>query len=95
MHRLSEYARSILQRMEPNRRYGPNELLAFLPGIGVERLREIMHELWIDRQVERDGASGWRRFRSESPHRPEPARPSEPARPEDLFDHATFADFFK
>jgi hypothetical protein len=55
-----------------------------------------MHELWISRQVERIEYSGWRRHRSVPPHRPRPAsREMKAVKPEDLFDHATFADFFK
>ena len=96
MHPLSEYAGFILDRMEPDRRYEPQQLRAFLPDASVERLREIMHELWINRQVERVGYSGWRRHRSAPPHRPHPvAREIQAVTPEELFDHATFADFFK
>jgi hypothetical protein len=96
MQPLSEHARAIVERMEPDRRYGPQDLQTFVPGVNGERLREIMHELWIDRQVERVGYSAWRRVRSEPPHRPGPASAESPAvTPEDLFDHAAFADFFK
>jgi hypothetical protein len=96
MHPLSEYARFILDRMEPDRRYEPQHLRAFVPDASVERLREIMHELWINRQVERVGYSGWRRHRSAPPHRLHPAsREIQAVKPEDLFDHDPFADFFK
>ena len=96
MHPLTERARVILDRMEPDRRYEPQDLRAFVPDTSNERLREIMHELWINRQVERVGYSGWRRHRSAPPHRPHPAaREIQAVKPEDLFDHATFADFFK
>jgi hypothetical protein len=55
-----------------------------------------MHELWVSRQVERIGYSGWRRHRSAPPHRPRPvSRDMKLVKPEDLFDHATFAGFFK
>jgi hypothetical protein len=55
-----------------------------------------MHELWINRQVERVGHSGWRRHRSAPPDRPHPAsRETQVVKPEDLFDYATFGDFFK
>jgi hypothetical protein len=55
-----------------------------------------MHELWINRQVERVGYAGWRRHRSASPHRPHPvSREVQTVKPEDLFDYDTFADFFK
>jgi hypothetical protein len=67
-----------------------------VPDASVERLREIMHELWIHRQVERVGYSGWQR------HRSRPADTRDPVsgdvkivKPEDLFDYATFGDFFK
>lgn len=96
MHPLSEYASFILARMEPDLRYGPQDLRALLPDTNMERLREIMHELWINRQVERVGHSGWRRHPSAPPHSSTPAsREVQVVRPEDLFDHATFADFFK
>jgi hypothetical protein len=55
-----------------------------------------MHELWINRQVERVGYSGWRRHRSAPPDHPDPvSRQIQAVKPEDLFDYATFADFFK
>jgi hypothetical protein len=96
MHPLSEYASLILDRMEPDRRYEPQDLRAFVPDTSLERLREIMHELWLNRQVERVGYSGWRRHRSAPLHRAHPAsREIQAVRPEDLFDHATFSDFFK
>jgi len=82
--------------MEPDHRYDPQDLQGFVPGIGVERLREVMHELWLDRHVERAGHSGWRRVPSAaSPRRETAARESQPVKPEELFDHTTFADFFK
>jgi hypothetical protein len=97
MHPLSKQARFILDRMEPDRPYEPGDLGAFSREINSERLREIMQELWINRQVERVGYSGWRRHRSPSPHLnlDRPSGKVEAVKPEDLFDHATFADFFK
>lgn len=96
MHPLSEHARFILDRMDPDRLYEPEDLRTFVPDNSVERLREIMHELWISRQVERVGYSGWRRHRSAPPHRADSAsREIEIVKPEDLFDHDRFADFFK
>ena len=93
---MSEYASVILERMESGRAYGPEDLQNFLPDAGLERLRQVMHELWIDRQVERVGYSGWQRARSEPPHRSERVSgESQPVKPEELFDHAAFADFFK
>ena len=95
---LSEHASVILERMEPDLLYGPDDLRAFLPDTTVERLREIMHELWINRQVERVDHSGWRRHRSASPRAPH-ASPAageiQNVTPIELFDHDSFADFFK
>ena len=92
--RLSEHASFILESMEPDRLYKPQDLRAFLPDASIEWLREIMHELWIDRQVERVGYSGWRRHRYVA--RPEPVSfEVRLVKPEDLFDHDPFADFFK
>ena len=96
MHPLSEHARFILDRMDPDRLYEPEDLRTFVPDNSVERLREIMHELWISRQVERVGYSGWRRHRSAPPHGADsPSREIEIVKPEDLFDHDRFAGFFK
>lgn len=64
MPALSAHAVEILEQMEPNRRYEPSELRGFVPELSMEGLREVMHELWIARQVERFGSSGWRRVRS-------------------------------
>jgi len=96
MGRLSEHATFILESMEPDRLYEPQDLRAFLPDASVERVREIMHELWIDRQVERVGYSGWRahRFVPRRRHQPVPLE-VQAVKPEDLFDHDPFADFFK
>ena len=96
MYPLSTHARFILDRMEPDCRYGLKELRAFVPETSVKCFREIMHELWVSRQVERVGHSGWRRHRSAPPDRPDPApRDTQAVKPEDLFDYATFGDFFK
>ena len=96
MGRLSEHATFILESMEPGRLYEAQDLRAFLPDASMERLREIMHELWIDRQVERVRYSGWRRHRSVPRHRVQPVSVEvQTVKPEDLFDHDPFADFFK
>ena len=98
MHSLSEHASLILERMETDLLYGPQDLRAFLPDTTVERIREIMHELWINRQVERVDYDGWRRQRSASPHPPHASQPAGEVKivtPGELFDHTTFADFFK
>ena len=42
MHPFSEYASFILDRMEPDRRYEPQDLRAFVPDTSIEQLREIM-----------------------------------------------------
>jgi len=94
MPRLSEYASAILDRMEPDVRYQPQDLRAFVPGGSIDHLREIMHELWVARQVERVGYSGWRRVRS-APSNARENVSSKAVKPEELFDHGTFADFFK
>jgi hypothetical protein len=93
---LTPHARLILDRMEPDRSYEPQDLRDWLPDAGIHHLREVMHELWIHRQVERAGASGWRRHRSAPPHAvPAASREVKIVKPEDLFDHDAFADFFK
>jgi hypothetical protein len=81
--------------MEPDRGYGPDELRAFAPGASVARLHEIMHELWVSRQVERVGYGGWRRQPSAPLQPPPAARDVRIVKPEELFDHEAFADFFK
>jgi hypothetical protein len=96
MHPLSEHAKFILNQMDEDRLYEPEELRPFVPDGSVEWLREIMHELWISRQVERVGYAGWRRYRSAPPNRADSvSREIEIVKPEDLFDHDRFADFFK
>lgn len=96
MQPLTEHATIILDRMQPDLRYEPQDLRAFVPDITIERLREIMHELWINRQVERVGYSGWRLHRSRPPEPTDRvSREVQAVKPEDLFDHAAFADFFK
>ena len=96
MHPLSQDASFILDHMEPDRRYESQDLRAFVPDTSVERLREIMHELWINRQVERVGYFGWRRHRSAPPDRRDlGSREIQAVKPEDLFDYAPFADLFK
>jgi hypothetical protein len=109
MDTLSESARSILDRMKPDRSYEIADLRALMPHTGADTLREMMHELWVNRHVERVGHLGWRRHRSTGPHeRPADVRletgrvaPASPSRetkvvtPEELFDHDAFADFFR
>ena len=98
MHALSRAARLVLDRMEPDRRYEAVDLRALAPDASVDQLREIMHELWVNRQVERAGFSGWQRHRSAAPHQ-QPAdtgfRQTKVVKPEDLFDHDSFTDFFR
>ena len=100
MHTLTKVARSILDRMEPERSYETLELRAFVPDASPETLRVLMHELWINREVERVGDSGWQRHRSVPPHQSSggAARgfgPTKVIKPEELFDHDSFSDFFK
>ena len=109
MHPLSTDARFILDRMEPDRCYQALDLRAFLPEASAEGFREVMHELWVNRHVERIGYSGWQRQRSAPSHASSDAHhdargvaPGEEAfrqtkvvKPEDLFDHGSFADFFR
>jgi hypothetical protein len=108
MHTLSEAARAVLERMQSDRPYEIADLRALMPGASADTLREMMHELWVSRQVERVGHSGWRRHRSTGPHdRLEDARldaghaagaspygETKVVKPEELFDHDAFSDFF-
>ena len=100
---LSSQALAILQQMDPNRGYEPRELRAFAPHLTLEGLQEVMRELWVARQVERIGYSGWRRERSATSHAPArstadhrstASRPRQ-VKPEDLFDHNAFEGLFK
>jgi hypothetical protein len=97
MHALTTVARDVLQQMEQNRRYEAEDLRALAPDASAETLRDIMHELWVNRQVERVGHSGWQRRPSAAPHHAsgEAAREPKQVKPDDLFDHTAFADFFK
>jgi hypothetical protein len=102
---LSARALVILEQMEPGLSYGAKELRALAPDLTLEHLHDLMRELWVARQVERAGHSGWRRERSASPttdatrsgnHDPAPAGARyTPVKPEDLFDHGAFEDIFK
>ena len=107
MHALSKHARFILDRMEPDRQYEALDLRALVPDASAEGFRQVMHELWVNRQVERVGYSGWQRHRSPPAHQgsvdaqhdgrgPVPGfRQTKVVRPEDLFDHGSFTDFFR
>jgi hypothetical protein len=105
MHAVSKDARFIVDRMEPDRCYQASDLRALLPHASAEGFREVMHELWVNRQVERVGYSGWQRHRSAPAHQgPVDAQHDGPisgfrqtkvVKPEDLFDHGSFADFFR
>ena len=102
---LSARARTILGQMEPNRSYEVKDLRPFAPDLTLEHLQDVMRELWVARQVERAGYSGWRRQRSVSPgtaaDRSDNQRPRSPGtrpklvKPEELFDHDAFDDMFK
>jgi hypothetical protein len=110
MQTLSPNAAAILDRMEPNRGYEALEVSTFVPGVTMDRLGEIMHELWVNRYVERFGYSGWRLDRSRCAAQEVTnsqssvaescagfMAPPEPksVRPEDLFDHGAFSGMFK
>ena len=109
MHALSKDARIILDRMEPDHCYEPMDLRAFVPAASADGLREVMHELWVNRHVERVGYSGWRRHRSAPAHQlPVDAQrdargiaqasgfpQTKVVKPEDLFDHDSFTDLFR
>jgi hypothetical protein len=108
MHGLSKDARFILDRMEPDRSYGAANLRALVPHASAEGFREVMHELWVNRQVERVGSSGWQR-RSSAPAHQADAQPdagdaaaprsafrqTKVVKPEDLFDYGSFGEFFR
>jgi hypothetical protein len=108
MNALRGVARFILDRMEPDRRYEASDLRALVSDASAEELREVMHELWVNRQVERVGQSGWRRHRSAPSHQTgvdghleardvakvSGVRQTKVVKPEDLFDHDPFTDFF-
>jgi hypothetical protein len=61
MQDLSSEAAALLVSMEPNRAYEAAELQALFRDTSVDGLREILHELWVNRCVERFGYTGWRR----------------------------------
>jgi hypothetical protein len=109
---LSERARAILDQMEPNGAYDASELRTFAPDMNLETLHEVMHELWLAREVDRFTDHGWRRVRStrrdilRSANADRCASTTADAadaaslrigtvRPEDLFDHESFAGWFK
>lgn len=108
MYALSKDARFILDRMEPDRCYESLDLRAFVPDASAEGLRAVMHELWVNRHVERVGYSGWRRHRSAPTHQGPvetqrdgrgvaagpTVRQTKVVKPEDLFDHTSFPDLF-
>ena len=108
MHALSKDAQFILVRMEPDRSYEASTLRALVPHTSAEGFREVMHELWVNRQVERHGGSGWQRRASVPAHEVDAQRDAgdgvEPTsrfrqtkvvKPEELFDHGSFGEFFR
>lgn len=102
MQTLSDRVRELLEKMNPDRAYEVADLRALMPGAGTDTLREMMHELWVNRQVERVGDAAWRRHRSVSPHERRAAdalasssRETKVVTPEELFDHDSFSDFFR
>ena len=104
MPALSEPALMILELMEPNRGYEASELRAFAPDLTMDGLREAMRELWIAREVERFRDRGWRRVPSARASESYVGSGGAgdvaslrigTVRPEDLFDHDSFAGWFK
>jgi hypothetical protein len=68
---------TVLDVMESDRAYDELSLQALCPNTSMDSLREALHALWIDRHIERVGASGWRRQESRWDGRPpEAAQPS-------------------
>jgi hypothetical protein len=68
---------TVLRVMEWGRAYEARTLQALCPNTSMDALREALHVLWIDRRVERVGASGWRRQESRWDGTPrEGSRPS-------------------
>ena len=101
---LTASATTILEQMEPNRTYEAKDLRTLAPDLTLEALHDVMRELWVARQVERAGYSGWRRERSVSPddanrtvsqRTPSARTHYKPVKPEELFDHDAFQDMFK
>ena len=64
---------ALLDVMEWDRSYEAVTLKSMFPDISMDTLREALHALWIDRRVERVGASGWRRQESRWDGQPVPA----------------------
>jgi hypothetical protein len=64
MQALSSEAAAILQVMEQGRVYEASQLRTRFPALSADGLRQVMHELWVTRQVERFGDAGWRRQES-------------------------------
>jgi hypothetical protein len=61
---------ALLDVMEWDRVYDAVALHSMFPNTSMDSLREALHALWIDRRVERAGASGWRRQESRCDGRP-------------------------
>jgi hypothetical protein len=61
---------TLLRVMQPDRAYEVLTLQALCPNTSMDALREALHVLWIERRVERVGASGWRRQESRWDGRP-------------------------
>jgi len=97
MTSLTERARAILDRMTAGRRYAAAELMSFAPDVNIDALREVMHELWLAYEVERVGDAAWQRVAP--PGRAGAVRDVESLRvavkPDELFDHDSFAGWFK
>ena len=61
---------TILRVMECGRTFEARTRQALCPNTSMDALREALHVLWIERRVERVGASGWRRQESRWNGRP-------------------------
>ncbi len=94
---LNERARAVLDAMEAGPTYNAAELMALAEDLNIEALREVMRELWIAYEVERVGDDGWRRVLPAPGDRmPRDARSLRVGvKPEELFDHDSFAEWFK
>jgi hypothetical protein len=101
MTALTDNAVAMLDRMEPRRGYEISDLRILAPELSADGVREVMHELWIAHEVERVGDLGWRRTgKTEAPacatHSVDAASLRlGTVKPEDLFDHKSFAAWFK
>lgn len=83
--------------MEAGPTYNAAELMAVADDLNIEALREVMRELWIAYEVERVGDDRWRRVLRAAGDREagDAAALRVGVKPEELFDHDAFAEWFK